>query len=78
MEKRNSPLEHWQPMEETRGLWCTCDSGVARCQSQHQCHFCQITMMLEAYCMGMVWLAAVSQICVIHEAMNGCENVKIH
>ena len=33
-EKRNSQLEHGQPMEQTRGLFCTCDSGVARCQSQ--------------------------------------------
>ena len=23
-------------MEQTRGLFCTCDSGVARCQLQHQ------------------------------------------
>ena len=29
MEKRNSQLEHGQPMEQTRGLFCTCDSGVA-------------------------------------------------
>ena len=36
MEKRNSQLEHGQPMEQTRGLLCTCESGVARCQSQHQ------------------------------------------
>ena len=35
MEKRNSQLEHGQPIEQTRGLFCTCDSGVARCQSQH-------------------------------------------
>ena len=30
MEKRNSQLEHGQPMEQTRDLFCTCDSGVAR------------------------------------------------
>ena len=35
MEKRNSQLEHGQPMEQTRGLFYTCDSGGARCQSQH-------------------------------------------
>ena len=29
MEKRNSQLEHGQPMEPTRGLFCTFDSGVA-------------------------------------------------
>ena len=27
---------------------------------------------------GQVNLAAVNQICVIHEAMNGCKNLKIH
>ena len=27
---------------------------------------------------GQVSLAAVNQICVIHEAMNGCKNLKIH
>ena len=39
MEKQNSQCEHEQPMEQTKGLFCMCDSGVARCQSQHQCHF---------------------------------------
>ena len=27
---------------------------------------------------GQVSLAAVNQTCVIHEAMNGCKNLKIH
>ena len=27
---------------------------------------------------GQVSLAAVNQICVIHEAMKGCKNLKIH
>ena len=27
---------------------------------------------------GQVSLAVVNQICVIHEAMNGCKNLKIH
>ena len=26
MEKRNSQLEHGQPMEQIRGLFCTCNS----------------------------------------------------
>ena len=51
MEKRNSQLEHGQPMEQTRGLFCMCDSGVAHCQSQHQCHFWRMSTMFEAYCM---------------------------
>ena len=29
MEKRNSKCEHRQPMEQTRGLFCKCNSGVA-------------------------------------------------
>ena len=28
MEKQNSQLEHGQPMDQTRGLFCMCDSGV--------------------------------------------------
>ena len=49
MEKRISQLEHGQPMGQTRGLFYTCDSGVARCQSQHQNHFWRVSSMLEAY-----------------------------
>ena len=30
MTKRNSQLEHGQPMEQTRGLFCKRDSGVAQ------------------------------------------------
>ena len=73
MEKRNSQREQGQPMEQTRGLFCTCDSGVARCNSQHKCHFWGMSWMH-----GQVSLAAVIQICVIHEAMNGFKNLKIH
>ena len=51
MEKQNRQCEHGQPMEQIRGLFCTWDSGVARCQSQHQCHFWRINSMFEAYCM---------------------------
>ena len=74
MEKRNSQCEHGQPMEQTRNLFCTCDSGVALCQSQHQFHvfFDRIVMN------GQVSLPANSQIYVIHEAMNGCKNLKIY
>ena len=34
-------------------------------------------LMFEVYCTG-VRLAAVNQICVIHEAMNGFINLKVH
>ena len=50
MEKWNSQLKRGQPMEQTRGLFCTCDSGVARCQSQHKCLFWQKNSMFESYC----------------------------
>ena len=33
MEKRNSQLEHRQPMKLTRGVFCMWDSDVGRCQS---------------------------------------------
>ena len=59
-------------MEQPRGLFFTCDSGVAGCQSQHQCHFWRMSLMFEAYCTG-----AVNYICVIHEAMKGCKNIKV-
>ena len=34
MEKQNSQCEHGQSVEQTRGLFCMCNSGVACCQSQ--------------------------------------------
>ena len=71
--KAEQPAEHGQPMEQTRGLFCTCDLGVARCQSQHQCHFWRMSSMFEAYCTGKF-----NQIFVIHETMNGCKNLKMH
>ena len=59
MEKWNSQREHGQPMEQIRGLLCTCDSeggggvgGVARCQSQHHYHFWRMSAMFEACCAG--------------------------
>ena len=63
-------------MGKTRGLFCMCDSGVAHCQSQHQCHLWPMTLMFKAHCM--LSLAAVNQINVFHEAMKGCKNLKIH
>ena len=53
MATRKSQLEHGQPMEQTRGMFCMCDSGVAPCQSQHQFHFWRMSVMFGAYCKGM-------------------------
>ena len=69
-EKPKSQCEHRQPMEQTRGLFCMCKAGVARCQSQH---FWRMNSMH-----GQVSLGAVNQIYVVHEAMNVCKNLKIH
>ena len=61
MEKRNSHLEHGQPMKHRRGLFCTtCDSGVARCQSQHQYHF-----GVRSVSHGQLSLAIGNQMCVV-------------
>ena len=64
METRNRQLEHGQPMEQTRVLFCTCDSGVTRCQSQHghQYHFRRISSMFESVLHWQVRMAAVNEI----------------
>ena len=77
MEKRNSQLEHGQPMEQTRGLFCTCDSGVALSITT-PVSLLAIEFDVRSILQGQVSLAAVNQIYVIHEAMNGCKNLKIH
>ena len=70
MEKQNSPLEHGQRMEQTRGLFCMCNSGVHRCQSQHQYHFWRMSLMFKVYCMDKWAWQLSTKCCVIHEAMN--------
>ena len=68
MEKPNSHSEHRQQIEQTRGLFCTSGSGVARCQS--------VTILgngvdVRSDLHGQVSLAAVNQMYVNHETMNG-------
>ena len=67
-------------MEQTRSLFCMCDSGVARYQSQHQCFFLENEFDVRSVLHRQMSLVALNQIqiCVIHEAMNGCKNLKIH
>ena len=61
------------------GLVWQCDSGVARCQSQQQVSLLANALDVRSAFHGLVSLAAaVNHMCVIHEAMNGCENLKIH
>ena len=64
-------------MEQTRGLFCTCHSGVACCQLQHQYRLAN-ELDVRSVLHGQVSLAAVNQICVNHKAMNGCKNLEIH
>ena len=70
MEKGNIPIEHGQPMKQTKYLLCTSDAGVARCQSQH--------FDVRSVLHGQVSLAAVNKIYAVYEAMNGHKNLKIH
>ena len=72
MEKQNSQLEHRQPMELTSGLFCTCDLSITTPASLLANEF-DVRSVLH----GQVSLVAVNQICVIHEAMNRYENLKI-
>ena len=45
-EKGNSQREHGQPMEQKRGLFCTCNSGEARTSASSG----EMSSMFEAYC----------------------------
>ena len=77
MEKRNSQLEHGHSIEQTRGLFCTYDSvWLATITTP-------LSLLVNAFDVRSImhWqvsLAAVNQSCVIHEAVSGCENLKIH
>ena len=66
-------------MEQTSSLFCTCNSCVARCQSQRQFHFLRMnSMFVRNLLHGQVSLAAVNQVCVIHVDTDVCKNLKIH
>ena len=78
MEKRISQCEHGQPMEQARGLFCTCGSGVARCQSPTPVSLMANEFDVRSVLHGQWSLAAVNRMYDLHEAMNGCKNLKIH
>ena len=74
----NSQCKHGQPMEQTQRfvlhvrLRCGCLSITT-----------QVSLLanefdVQSLLHGHVRLAAVNQIYVFHEAMNGCKNLKIH
>ena len=62
MEKWNRQCEHGQPMEQTRSLFCMCNSSVALCHLQHQCHIWANKFDVRNELHGQVSLAAVNQI----------------
>ena len=57
-----------------KDLFCTCDSGVACCHS----HLANKFDVRRRLLTGQVSLAAVNQIYVFDEDINGCKNLKIH
>ena len=59
-------------MEQTRGLFCMCDSGVTTPVSLAN------EFDVRSVLHGHLSLAAINQICVNHEAMDGCKNLKIY
>ena len=59
----------------TNKWFCTCDSGVARCQSQHRYHFWRMSLMLEKYCAGkLAWQLSVKS---LDSSKNCFKNVNI-
>ena len=60
-----------KPIEQTKDLFCTCDSGVARPVSI-LANECDVRSVLH----GQMSLVDINQIYVFHEAMNGCKKSK--
>ena len=76
-EQRNNQCEHGQSMEQTRGSFWVSDSCVARCQSQHQCHFWRMNSISKCIARASE-LSSCKSNYANHEAMNGCKSLKIH
>ena len=75
MEKRNSQLEHGQPMEQNKKhVRLRCGSLSIKKPVSLLANEFDVRSVLH----GQVSLVAVNQVCVIHEAMNGCKILKIH
>ena len=63
-------------MEQTRSLFCTCDSGVNRSITT------PVSLLANEFddhsvSHGQVSVTAIKHILVTHEAMNGCKNLKV-
>ena len=64
-------------MVQTRGLFCTCD-GCGSLSITTPVSLLANEFDVRSVLHWQVSLAAVNQFCVIHEAMNGSKNLKIH
>ena len=73
MEKQNSQLEHGQPMEQLH-MPLRCGSLSIKTPVSLLANEFDVRSILH----GQVSLAAVNQISVVHEAMNGRKNLKIY
>ena len=78
MEKRNSQHEHRQLMEQTRSLCFARRNGCGSLSITLPVSLPANEFDVRSVLHGQVSLAAVNQMYVIHEAMNGCKNLKIH
>ena len=78
MENRNSQCEHGQPMEQTRGLFCTCESRVASLSITTPVSLLGNKFDVQSVLHEQMSLAAVNHIHVFHQVMNSCKNLKIH
>ena len=76
-EKRNSQREHGEPMEQTTACF-SCVTRVWLSVNHNTSVILANEFDVRNLLHGQVCLAAVNQICVNHEVMNGCKNLKIH
>ena len=77
MEKLNSQLEHGQPMEQTRGLLLHVRLRCGSLSITKPVSLLANEFDVRSILHGQVSLAAVNEIRVVHETMNGCKNLKV-
>ena len=75
-EERDSQSEYGQPMEQTR-LVLHVRLGCGSLTITTPLSLLTKEFDVQSVLHGQVSFRAVNQICVIHEAMNGCKNLKI-
>ena len=86
MEKRNSQLENtdsqWSKQEacfaRATPVWLVVNHNISITSGTTPVSLLADELDVRSILHGQVSLAAVNRIDVIHEAMNGCKNLKIH